>query len=55
MASALDGGEWSASRPTGSASEPVWTLWRIEKYLAHMGNQTPPAQPLDRRYTAWAA
>jgi hypothetical protein len=55
---AVDGGEWSASRPgrftPGELSPPpVWTLWRREKYLAPAGNQTPAVQPVARRYTDW--
>jgi hypothetical protein len=33
------------------ASEPVWTMWRKEKSLALVGNQTPAVQPVARRYT----
>jgi hypothetical protein len=58
LISALDGGEWSVSRPgrfttwekaqvptaqkAGWAPEPVWTLWRNEKSLAPAGNRTVP-------------
>jgi hypothetical protein len=52
LTSALDGSEWSASRPdrfppvkepwcllseAGSAPEPVWPLWSREKSLATAG------------------
>jgi hypothetical protein len=52
--SALDGGEWSASRPgrftpgertpgthwieVWVGTEPVWTLWSKEKYIVPAGN-----------------
>jgi hypothetical protein len=62
---ALDEGEWSASRPSrfnpklpvtigqeaGYAPEPVWTLWRRDKYLALAGTRTRTVQPVARRYT----
>jgi hypothetical protein len=54
LASALEGSEWSASRfdhlatgedaqmPIGYGTwlipEPIWALWRREKYLASDGN-----------------
>jgi hypothetical protein len=55
LTSALDGGEWLASRPgrftpkgraTGAvwAPEPVWTLWSREKCLTFTGNRTPAVQ-----------
>jgi hypothetical protein len=62
LTSALDGGEWSASRPgwctprekgagthwigAGWAPEQVWTLWSREKSLVPAGNQTPAIQPI---------
>jgi hypothetical protein len=36
------------------ASEPVWTLWRIEESLAQAGNRNPTVQPVARHYTARA-
>jgi hypothetical protein len=67
LTSALDGGQWSASRPAalaprreapvpigmeaGWAPDPVWTLWSREESLIPAGNQTPPVQPLARRHT----
>jgi hypothetical protein len=60
--SAVDGGEWLASRPSryapaeralvptaqegACASEAVWTLWRGEKSLSSAGNRTPAVQPI---------
>jgi hypothetical protein len=38
----------------GWALEPVWSLWRREKYLAFAGNWTPVVQLVARRYTDWA-
>jgi hypothetical protein len=62
----LDGGEWSYSRPgrftpgneppvptgweAGWATEPVWTLWRREKFYT-AGNRTRPVKPVVHRYT----
>jgi hypothetical protein len=63
LASGLDGGEWSASRPghfTPGETPPVphciggWTLWRREKSLAPAGDGTPTVQYLACRYTDWA-
>jgi hypothetical protein len=53
LTSALDGGEWSASRhyrftPGGTAPEPAWTLWSREKSLAPTGNRTPTVPSLYR-------
>jgi hypothetical protein len=64
--SALDGGEWSASRPgralppekgppgkeTVWAPEPVWTQRLEEKSFAPAGDRTPVVQPVVRHYTA---
>jgi hypothetical protein len=61
--SALDGGEWSASRPCrftngerapgthwiGGWVESVWTLWREKSCTA--GNRTRAVQPAAHRYT----
>jgi hypothetical protein len=33
------------------APDPVWTLWRIQKFLTLAGNRTATVQPVDRRYT----
>jgi hypothetical protein len=64
--SALDGGEWSASRPgralppvpivqeAGWASEPVWTQGLEEKSFAPVEDRTPIVQPVVRHYTDWA-
>jgi hypothetical protein len=65
LTSALDGGEWSASRPDrftpGERSpgthwigglvgpQPVWTLWRSSP--AHTEDRTSAFQPVARRYT----
>jgi hypothetical protein len=62
LTSALDGGEWSASRPgrfTPGEIAPwwapvsVWTLWRREK-SCHARNRTPTVQPVARRCADWA-
>jgi hypothetical protein len=65
LTSALDGGEWSASRPgralplsvpigseAGWAPEPVWTQGLGEKSFAPAGDRTPIVQPVVRHYTA---
>jgi hypothetical protein len=67
--SALDWGEWSASRPgralppvpivqeAGWASEPVWTQRLAEKMLCPRRGSNPDrpvVQPVVRHYTAWA-
>jgi hypothetical protein len=70
LTSALDGGEWSASRPgryipgkkplvsieyeAGWAPVLVLTLWSREKSIAPAVNRTPVFQPEVRRYTDWA-
>jgi hypothetical protein len=66
LTSALDGGEWSASRPgralppvptgweAGWAPEPVWMQRLEEKSSAPVGDRTPIVQPVVRHYTAWA-
>jgi hypothetical protein len=52
VASVLDGGEWSASRPgrftTGErAAGTIWTgRWRGEFFLASAGNRTTAGQPV---------
>jgi hypothetical protein len=67
LTSELDGGKWSDSHPgrfavakeppvpivqeAWWASEPVWTLWRKEKFVAPTGNRTLAVYPLARRYT----
>jgi hypothetical protein len=67
MTSAVDGIQWSASRPSllplekhplvlngqeaGWVPECVSTLWSRENFLASTGNQTRPAQPVARIYT----
>jgi hypothetical protein len=64
LTSALDGGEWSASRPgrftpwgksplyplDRRAPEPVWTLWRRETFCS-AGNRTRAVQSVARCYT----
>jgi hypothetical protein len=57
LTSALDGGEWTASRPdralppvpigqeAGWASEPVWTQGIEEKSSAPVEDRTPIVQP----------
>jgi hypothetical protein len=56
--SALDGGEWSASRPVGRtlgthwqeagwAPEPLWTQRLQEKYFAYVGDRTSIALSSD--------
>jgi hypothetical protein len=35
----------------GWASEPVWTLWRREKYFALSGNRIPAIQHVAHHYT----
>jgi hypothetical protein len=67
--SALDGGEWSASRPghalppvpivqeAGWAPEPVWTQEDRGKILCPCRGSNPDrpvVQPVVRHYTAWA-
>jgi hypothetical protein len=63
--SALDGCEWSASRPgrftsgerspvpigeeAGWAPEPVWTLYNTEKTLAPIGNRILAIQPVAKQ------
>jgi hypothetical protein len=63
LTSALDGGEWSASRPgralprgkeAGWASEPVWTQRLEEKPFVPAGDRTPVGQSVVRHYTDWA-
>jgi hypothetical protein len=66
LALALDGGEWSASRPgralppvpivqaAGWAPEPVWTQRLEEKSSASVGDRTPIVQSVVRHYTDWA-
>jgi hypothetical protein len=67
LTSALDGGEWSASRPSPFtpgkrspvtieseavwAPEQVWIKLRREKSLATARNRTPAVQPVARPYT----
>jgi hypothetical protein len=67
LTSAVDGGEWSASRPgrftpgeiaagpirfeAEWAPESVWTQWRKEECLDSAGNRTPAVQPVARVYT----
>jgi hypothetical protein len=66
LTSALDGGEWLASRPgrftlkegppvpirweAEWGTEPIWKLWR-EKSFTTTGIRTPAVQPVTRRYT----
>jgi hypothetical protein len=65
LTSALDEGEWSASRSCrftpgeralgthyiGGWVDPVWRLWSREITLAPGGNRTPAVHLLGRRYT----
>jgi hypothetical protein len=63
LTSALDGGEWSASRPgrslppvsigqeAGWAPEPVWTQRLEEKSSASVGDRTPVVQSVVSHYT----
>jgi hypothetical protein len=63
LTSALDGGEWSASRPGRAlptvpivqeaewAPEPVWTQGLEEKSSASVGDRTPVIQSAVRHYT----
>jgi hypothetical protein len=67
LTSALDAGDWSASRPSrftpgeiapGThwlrgwvAPEPVWTLWSREKSVFPAENRTLAIQPVARHYT----
>jgi hypothetical protein len=43
--------------PTGEEAgwtpEPVWKLWRREKFLPPAGNRIPAVQPVAHRYTRW--
>jgi hypothetical protein len=62
LTSALDGGEWSASRPgralppvptvqeAGWAPEPVWTQRLEENSSASVGDRTPVVQSVVRHY-----
>jgi hypothetical protein len=61
---ALDGGEWSATRPgralppvpivqeAGWTPEPIWTMRLEEKSFAPAGDRTPIIQAVVRHYTA---
>jgi hypothetical protein len=65
LTSALDGDEWSASRPgrglppvpigqeaeSGWAPEPVWTQRLEEKSSASVGDRTPVVQSVVSHYT----
>jgi hypothetical protein len=63
LTSALDGGEWSASRPGRAlppvpieqeawwAPEPVWTQRLEEKSSASVGVRTPAVQSVVSHYT----
>jgi hypothetical protein len=63
LTSALEGGEWSASRPgralppvptvqeAGWAPEPVWTRRVDEKSTASVGGRTPAVQSVASHYT----
>jgi hypothetical protein len=63
LTSALDGVEWSASRPRRFASGEVghdinwtekdWMPWR-RKMFCPAGKRTPTVQPVASRYTDWA-
>jgi hypothetical protein len=52
LSSALDGGEWSASRSgcfiprEGVSGTTFWMLWRREKFVAPAENQTQAIQPI---------
>jgi hypothetical protein len=37
------------------APEPVWTLWRGEKYFVPAGNRTAANQSVACRYVEWAS
>jgi hypothetical protein len=39
------------AQEAGWTPEPVLTLWRREKSLAHAGNRTPVVQTVTRCYT----
>jgi hypothetical protein len=66
LTSALEGGEWSASRPghalppvptgqeAGWAPEPVWTQRLEEKSSASVGDRTPVVQSVVSLYIDWA-
>jgi hypothetical protein len=66
LTSALERGEWSASRPGGPlppvpivqevgwAPEPVWTQRLEGKSRASIGDQTPTVHSAVRHYTDWA-
>jgi hypothetical protein len=66
LTSALEGGEWSASRPgrplppvptvqeAGWAPEPVWTQRLEEKCSACVGDRTPGVQSIVTHCTGWA-
>jgi hypothetical protein len=43
----------STDEEAGWAPEPVWTLWRSEKYISSGGYQTPAVQPVAHHYTGW--
>jgi hypothetical protein len=53
LISALDGGEWSASRPGRSLppGELVWTQRLKEKFFASLKDRTPVVQSVVRHYT----
>jgi hypothetical protein len=63
LTTALEGGEWSASRPghalppvpivqeLGWAPEPVWTQRLEEKSSASVGDRNPAVQPVVRHCT----
>jgi hypothetical protein len=66
LITALDGGEWSASRPgrtlppvpivqeAGWTPEPVWMQRLEEKSSASVGDRTLVVQSVVRNYTDWA-